>query len=131
VAPRPSPEDVQLNRSLAEAGRIMDVNVLDDLVIGHDEYVSLKDRRLGFQTGYSDGAVLLNFASGPDSRIPGQEPMVRDQWHARWTSSDSLTKWAIRANASLAYVSRNLTLHLWATCHRRKSKAVGQALLKL
>jgi DNA repair protein RadC len=48
VAPRPSPEDVQLNRTLAEAGRIMDVNVLDDLVIGHDEYVSLKDRRLGF-----------------------------------------------------------------------------------
>ena len=46
--PTPSPEDVQVTRTLVEAGKMMDIEVLDHLVIGRQKYVSLKERRLGF-----------------------------------------------------------------------------------
>jgi DNA repair protein RadC len=47
--PTPSPEDVQVTRQLADAGRLLDIEVLDHLVIGHQRYVSLKERGLGFR----------------------------------------------------------------------------------
>jgi DNA repair protein RadC len=46
--PTPSPEDVAVTRTLVEAGKLMDIEVLDHLVIGKQKYVSLKERRLGF-----------------------------------------------------------------------------------
>ena len=46
--PTPSPEDVQVTRELVEAGRLLDIEVLDHLVIGQGRYVSLKERGLGF-----------------------------------------------------------------------------------
>ncbi|MGQ0605249.1 MAG: RadC family protein [Anaerolineales bacterium] len=46
--PSPSPEDVAVTRALAEAGKLLDVELLDHLVIGHQRYVSLKERGLGF-----------------------------------------------------------------------------------
>ncbi len=45
--PTPSPEDVAVTRTLVEAGKMMDIEVLDHLVIGKQKYVSLKERRLG------------------------------------------------------------------------------------
>ncbi len=46
--PSPSPEDVQVTRQLVEAGRLMDIEVLDHIVIGYQRFVSLKERGLGF-----------------------------------------------------------------------------------
>jgi DNA repair protein RadC len=46
--PTPSPDDVAVTRALVQAGKLMDVDVLDHLVIGHGRYVSLKERGLGF-----------------------------------------------------------------------------------
>ncbi|NLF49917.1 MAG: DNA repair protein RadC [Leptolinea sp.] len=46
--PTPSPEDVALTRAAREAGRLLDVEVLDHIVIGQNKFVSLKDRGLGF-----------------------------------------------------------------------------------
>jgi DNA repair protein RadC len=46
--PTPSPEDVQVTRSFGEAGRLLGIEVLDHLVIGHQRFVSLKERGLGF-----------------------------------------------------------------------------------
>lgn len=46
--PTPSPEDVQVTREMVEAGRLLDIEVLDHLVIGQGRYVSLKQRGLGF-----------------------------------------------------------------------------------
>jgi DNA repair protein RadC len=46
--PAPSPEDVAVTRALVEAGKLLDIDVLDHLVIGHHRFVSLKERGLGF-----------------------------------------------------------------------------------
>ncbi|MEN6410722.1 MAG: DNA repair protein RadC [Anaerolineaceae bacterium] len=46
--PSPSAEDVALTRSLISAGRLLDIEVLDHLVIGAGRFVSLKERGSGF-----------------------------------------------------------------------------------
>jgi DNA repair protein RadC len=46
--PTPSPEDVAVTRALVEAGKLLDIDVLDHLVIGRYRFVSLKERGLGF-----------------------------------------------------------------------------------
>ena len=46
--PSPSPEDVSVTRQLVSAGKLLDLNVLDHLVIGDGRYVSLKEQGLGF-----------------------------------------------------------------------------------
>lgn len=46
--PTPSPDDVAVTRQLIQAGKLLDINVLDHLVIGYNRFVSLKERGLGF-----------------------------------------------------------------------------------
>jgi DNA repair protein RadC len=47
--PTPSPEDVAVTRQIVEAGKLMDVEVLDHVIIGGTtRFVSLKERGLGF-----------------------------------------------------------------------------------
>ena len=46
--PSPSPEDVALTRDLVQAGKLLSVEVLDHLVIGKGNFVSLHERGLGF-----------------------------------------------------------------------------------
>jgi len=42
--PLESPEDIEVTKRLAEAGKIMGIELLDHLVIGDGSYVSLKDK---------------------------------------------------------------------------------------
>jgi len=46
--PSPSPEDIALTRAIVQAGKLLDIEVLDHLVIGQARWVSLKERGLGF-----------------------------------------------------------------------------------
>jgi DNA repair protein RadC len=46
--PTPSPDDVAVTRAIVQAGKLLDVEVLDHLVIGQSRWVSLKERGLGF-----------------------------------------------------------------------------------
>lgn len=47
--PTPSPEDISVTRDLIAAGKLMDIELLDHLVIGHGgRFTSLKEKRLGF-----------------------------------------------------------------------------------
>lgn len=46
--PTPSPEDVRVTEQIVAAGKLLDIEVLDHLVIGQQRYVSLKERGLGF-----------------------------------------------------------------------------------
>jgi DNA repair protein RadC len=39
---------VAVTRAIVQAGKLLDVEVLDHLVIGHGKWVSLKERGLGF-----------------------------------------------------------------------------------
>lgn len=47
--PEPSPEDVAVTRAMIDAGRLLDIEVLDHLVIGTGRFVSLKSKGLGFE----------------------------------------------------------------------------------
>jgi DNA repair protein RadC len=44
----PSPEDIELTRTLIAAGRLLDIAVLDHIIIGHRGWASLKELRLAF-----------------------------------------------------------------------------------
>ena len=46
--PTPSPDDLHLTAEALAAGRLLDIEVLDHLVIGHGTYVSLRDRGVNF-----------------------------------------------------------------------------------
>ena len=46
--PSPSPDDVRTTRSVVEAGKLLNIDVLDHLVIGDQRFVSMKERGLGF-----------------------------------------------------------------------------------
>lgn len=48
--PNPSPEDVALTRRLVDAGKLLEIPVLDHVIIGENRHVSLRERALGFDT---------------------------------------------------------------------------------
>jgi len=43
-------EDVLVTREIVQAGKLLDVDVLDHIVVGHGVWVSLRQRGLGFDT---------------------------------------------------------------------------------
>jgi DNA repair protein RadC len=46
--PTPSPDDLHLTAEALAAGRLLDIDLLDHLVVGHDAWVSLRDRGVSF-----------------------------------------------------------------------------------
>jgi DNA repair protein RadC len=46
--PTPSKEDISVTRSIIQAGKLLNIEVLDHLVIGQGRYISMKERKLGF-----------------------------------------------------------------------------------
>jgi len=46
--PAPSSDDIRVTAQAVEAGRLLDIEVLDHIIIGDQNYISLRDRRLGF-----------------------------------------------------------------------------------
>lgn len=47
---RPSPEDVQVTKDIGEAGRMLDIKVLDHVILGKGgQFTSLKEQGLGFE----------------------------------------------------------------------------------
>lgn len=44
----PSPEDLLVTRQIVEAGKLLDCEVLDHVIIGQGRWVSLRERQLGF-----------------------------------------------------------------------------------
>lgn len=55
--PSPSPEDVRLTAAARQAGELLDIELLDHLVIGRGDFVSLRERGLGFGASPGTGAV--------------------------------------------------------------------------
>jgi DNA repair protein RadC len=54
--PTPSPDDLHLTAEALAAGRLLDIQLLDHLVIGHDAFVSLRDRGIAFDRVGAGGA---------------------------------------------------------------------------
>jgi DNA repair protein RadC len=46
--PTPSPDDVVVTRATIQAGKLLDVDVLDHVIIGKAKWVSMKERGMGF-----------------------------------------------------------------------------------
>jgi DNA repair protein RadC len=46
--PTPSPEDIELTRAMCAAGKLLDIQVLDHIIIAQHGWMSLKDMGLGF-----------------------------------------------------------------------------------
>jgi DNA repair protein RadC len=46
--PTPSPDDIKITQAIREAGKLMDIELLDHLIIAKGSYVSLKEKHLGF-----------------------------------------------------------------------------------
>ena len=46
--PTPSPEDIQITEQMVKAGKLLDIEVLDHVIIGRQGFISLKERGLGF-----------------------------------------------------------------------------------
>ena len=42
--PTPSPEDIALTKKLVDAGKVMDITVLDHVIVGECSFVSLKEQ---------------------------------------------------------------------------------------
>lgn len=49
--PSPSPDDVAITKVFIEAGKLLDIQVLDHIIIGQGRFVSLNRRGLGFDGG--------------------------------------------------------------------------------
>ena len=59
--PTPSPDDLHLTAEALAAGRLLDIDLLDHLVIGHASFVSLRDRGVSFDR---PGSPNLRAAAG-------------------------------------------------------------------
>lgn len=46
--PTPSPEDILVTRQIVEAGKLLDCECLDHLILAGNRFVSLRERGLGF-----------------------------------------------------------------------------------
>ena len=46
--PTPSPDDLNLTAEALAAGRLLDIDLLDHLIVGHDAWASLRDRGVAF-----------------------------------------------------------------------------------
>jgi len=47
--PTPSPEDIKVTEQVVEAGRLLDIEVLDHVIVAEQGYVSLKEKGEGFR----------------------------------------------------------------------------------
>ena len=46
--PSPSKDDIRVTKEIVKAGKILSIQVLDHLVIGNNQFVSMRERGLGF-----------------------------------------------------------------------------------
>jgi len=45
----PSPEDIELTRSLVQAGALLDIHIMDHIIIGERDWCSMREMGLGFR----------------------------------------------------------------------------------
>jgi hypothetical protein len=84
--PTPSPEDVAVTKQIVEAGKLLDVEVLDHLIIGRQQFVSLKEIWTAPSTPATSGRNWRDitgprrYAAPVGATGSGSQPM----WPATW-----------------------------------------------
>lgn len=58
--PTPSPDDLHLTAEALAAGRLLDIDLLDHVIVGHDAWVSLRDRGVSFDRLHSQGRAAAD-----------------------------------------------------------------------
>ena len=76
--PTPSPDDLHLTAEALAAGRLLDIQLLDHLVIGHDAYVSLRDRGVAFDRRRGHAGGRSTIGRDPPGERPYHRPVVQD-----------------------------------------------------
>jgi DNA repair protein RadC len=66
--PTPSPDDVAVTREVVQAGKLLDIEAVDHLIIGRGRFVSLKERGLGFDGRIAEGR--------PGYRLSSDRPSI-------------------------------------------------------
>lgn len=74
--PTPSPDDVAVTRAIVQAGKLLDIETLDHIVIGRGRHISLKERGLGFDSRVSEAASPYPF------RQPEYQVCERDRCYS-------------------------------------------------
>ena len=65
--PDPSPDDVAVTRTIVQAGKLLDIETLDHLIICLGRFVSLKERGLGFDSRVAETISGYRLRSTRDS----------------------------------------------------------------
>lgn len=55
--PTPSDEDIETTAKLVEVSRLLEIDLVDHVVIGHGKFVSMRERGLGFKKGPFASAI--------------------------------------------------------------------------
>ena len=125
--PTPSPDDVAVTREVVLAGKLLDIEVLDHLIIGRGCFVSLKERGLGF-----DGRVS---ETRPDYRLRSARSSIQedDDLIYAYTRSQALADGVLvdvsqmASEAGFRYPTAITTdLHARTTPNERE-RALGQS----
>jgi DNA repair protein RadC len=69
--PTPSPDDLHLTSEALAAGRLLDIDVLDHLIIGRGAYVSLRNRGVAFDRSTTRVAEVGSGGAAPRAGPPG------------------------------------------------------------
>jgi hypothetical protein len=80
--PTPSPDDMRLTAEAIAAGRLLDIQVLDHIVIGGGSFVSLRDRGVAFN-GAGDPVILRQSAVSEPPASARHEAMPASMGGAR------------------------------------------------
>ena len=124
--PTPSPDDVAVTRAVVQAGKLLDIDTLDHLVIGRGRFVSLKERGLGFDGRVSETKPSYRLRS---ARYSIQEDEVIYSYTRSQALEDGVLVDAtqIAMEAGFRYpIAITADLHARITPNERE-KALGQS----
>ena len=106
--PTPSPDDLHLTAEALAAGRLLDIDVLDHIVIGGDGWVSLRDRGVTFDRVTRSAEEGATYDGDTITLEPDWEVMC--EWFARALSEHAFERFATAPVVSFIEQVRYLTL---------------------
>jgi hypothetical protein len=122
----PSPDDVAVTRAIVQAGKLLDVDVLDHLILTRSRFVSLKERGLGFDARVSE--PRRPYRHRPPFTLQEEDDLIYAYTRAQALADGVLVDVSPMAReAGFRYPTAiTADLHARLTPHERE-KALGQS----